>query len=126
MERLVELLLRAGVAFGSPTVPFSAEKERPRPSWSNKDRRQYEHIKESSLERGKSEDRAEEIAARTVNKQRREEGRTPNRTTQGTGNPTSSLEERTKDELYNRARELKIEGRSKMNKDELVRAIRER
>ncbi|CAN5724735.1 Rho termination factor N-terminal domain-containing protein [soil metagenome] len=96
------------------------------PSWSNKDRRQYEHIRESSLERGKSEDRAEEIAARTVNKQRREEGRTPNRTTQGTGNPTSSLEERTKDELYNRARELGIEGRSKMNKDELVRAIRGR
>ncbi|MBA2246202.1 MAG: Rho termination factor N-terminal domain-containing protein [Gemmatimonadetes bacterium] len=94
------------------------------PSWSNKDRRQYEHIRESSLERGKSEDRAEEIAARTVNKQRREEGRTPNRTTQGTGNPTSSLEERTKDELYNRARALGIEGRSKMNKDELVRAIR--
>ncbi len=88
--------------------------------------RQYEHIKESSLERGKSEDRAEEIAARTVNKQRREEGRTPNRTSQGTGNPTSSLEERTKDELYNRARELEIEGRSRMNKDELVRAIRER
>ncbi|MGI9180519.1 MAG: Rho termination factor N-terminal domain-containing protein [Longimicrobiaceae bacterium] len=96
------------------------------PSWSNKDRRQYEHIRKSSLERGKSEDRAEEIAARTVNKQRREEGRTPNRTTQGTGNPTSSLEERTKDELYNRARELGIEGRSKMNKDELVRAIRGR
>lgn len=96
------------------------------PSWSKKDRRQYEHIKESSLERGKSEDRAEEIAARTVNKQRREEGRTPNRTTQGTGNPTSSLEERTKDELYNRARELEIEGRSRMNKDELVRAIRGR
>ncbi|MDQ3605292.1 MAG: Rho termination factor N-terminal domain-containing protein [Gemmatimonadota bacterium] len=96
------------------------------PSWSNKDRRQYEHIRESSLERGKSEERAEEIAARTVNKQRREEGRTPNRTTQGTGNPTSSLEERTKDELYNRARELGIEGRSTMNKDELVRAIRGR
>lgn len=96
------------------------------PSWSKKDQRQYEHIKESSLERGKSEDRAEEIAARTVNKQRREEGRTPNKTTQGTGNPTSALEERTKDELYNRARELEIEGRSRMNKDELVRAIRER
>ncbi len=96
------------------------------PSWSKKDRRQYEHIKESALERGKSGDRAEEIAARTVNKQRRQEGRTPNRTTQGTGNPTSSLEERTKDELYNRARELGIEGRSKMNKDALVRAIRER
>jgi hypothetical protein len=56
-------------------------------AWSNKDERKYEHIKESSLESGKSEDRAEEIAARTVNRDRREEGRTPNTTTQGTGNP---------------------------------------
>ena len=45
-------------------------------SWSNKDERQYEHIKEGYEERGKSEDTAEEIAARTVNKQRKEEGRT--------------------------------------------------
>lgn len=95
------------------------------PSWSRKDERQYEHIKESSQERGVSEDRAEEIAARTVNKHRREEGRTPNRTTQGTGNPNRSLDDRTKNELYNRAKELGIEGRSKMNKDELVKAIRQ-
>lgn len=94
------------------------------PSWSKKDERKYEHIKESYEEQGKSEDTAEEIAARTVNKGRREEGRTPNKTTQGTGNPTHSLEDRTKDELYNRAKDLGIEGRSKMNKDELVRAIR--
>ncbi|MCA9515238.1 MAG: Rho termination factor N-terminal domain-containing protein, partial [Myxococcales bacterium] len=65
-----------------------------------------------------------EIAARTVNKQRREEGRTPNETTQGTGNPNKGLEARTKDELYNRAKELDIDGRSKMTKDELIRAIR--
>lgn len=45
-------------------------------NWSEKDERQYEHIKQSELERGESEERAEEIAARTVNKQRREEGRT--------------------------------------------------
>lgn len=96
------------------------------PSWSRKDERQYEHIKESSQERGVSEDRAEEIAARTVNKHRREEGRTPNRTTQGTGNPNRSLDDRSKNELYNRAKELGIEGRSKMNKDELVQAIRRR
>ena len=96
------------------------------PSWSNKDQRQYEHIKESELDRGVSKDRAKEIAARTVNKHRREEGRTPNKTTQGTGNPTHSLEERTKDELYNRAKELDIEGRSKMNKQELVEAIRDK
>lgn len=96
------------------------------PSWSKKDERMYEHVKESELERGLKEDKAEEIAARTVNKQRREEGRTPNRTTQGTGNPTLPLDERTKNELYNRARELDIEGRSKMDMAELVKAIRRR
>ncbi len=93
-------------------------------SWSRKDERQYEHIKDSSLERGMGEGRAKEIAARTVNKQRREEGRTPNKRTQGTGNPNRGLEARSRDELYNRARELGIEGRSKMSKDELVAAIR--
>jgi plasmid stabilization system protein ParE len=96
------------------------------PSWSGKDERQYEHITESTRERGASESRAKEIAARTVNKQRREEGRTPNRTTQGTGNPRRSLEDRSKQELYNRATDLGIEGRSKMRKDELVQAIRKR
>lgn len=94
------------------------------PSWSKHDREMYEEIKESYEDRGKSEDRAQEIAARTVNKQRREEGRTPNRTTQGTGNPNEPLEERTKEELYNRAKELDVQGRSKMDKEELVRAIR--
>ncbi len=45
-------------------------------SWSSKDERQYEHVKDSELERGRSTERAKEIAARTVNKQRSEEGRT--------------------------------------------------
>ena len=94
-------------------------------AWSNKDERQYEEIKKSSLERDIPEERAEEIAARTVNKTRREEGRTPNKTTSGTGNPNTPLEERTKKELYNIAAELGIEGRSKMNKSDLVTAIRE-
>lgn len=92
--------------------------------WSSKDERKYEHIKKSQQSRGKSEGRAEEIAARTVNKQRRQSGSTPNRTAQGTGNPTRSLESRSRDELYNRAKQLKIEGRSKMTKGELVQAIR--
>lgn len=92
--------------------------------WSDKDERKYEHIKESAQERGTSTDRAKEIAARTVNKDRREQGRTPNRTTQGTGNPNRSLDARSKDELYNRAKEMNIEGRSNMSKDELLRAIR--
>jgi hypothetical protein len=93
-------------------------------AWSNKDERMYEHIKDSSEERGMPEKRAKAIAARTVNKQRREEGRTPNKTTQGTGNPNRSLEARTVSELRNRAKDLKVPGRSKMNKQELVRAIR--
>ena len=93
------------------------------PAWSKKDERQYEHIKESTLERGAPEDEAQEIAARTVNKRRRQEGRTPNTRTQGTGNPNKPPAERSRDELYNRARELGIAGRGKMSKDELVRAI---
>jgi plasmid stabilization system protein ParE len=96
------------------------------PEWTDKDERKYEHIKESATESGKSESRAEEIAARTVNRDRREEGRTPRSTTEGTGNPNTSLDERTRDALYNRAQELDIEGRSDMSKDELVRAIRDR
>jgi hypothetical protein len=67
-----------------------------------------------------------ERAARTVNKERREEGRTPNTRSQGTGNPRHGLESRSKTELENRARELHIHGRSKMSKSELVEAIRER
>lgn len=92
--------------------------------WSRKDERQYEHIKESAEQRGKSTKRAKEIAARTVNKERREEGRTPNKKTQGTGNPNVPLQERSKEELYNLARDREIEGRSKMSKDELVKALR--
>lgn len=94
--------------------------------WSKKDEEKYDAIKESSLERGMGEDRAQEIAARTVNKQRRQEGRTPNKTTQGTGNPRRGYEARTKDELYNIAKEKDIPGRSRMDKQELISAIRGR
>jgi len=97
----------------------------PRGSWSKKDEDQYEHIKDSEKDRGTSTDRAEEIAARTVNKQRRKEGRTQNKTSKGTGNPNNSLEDRSKQELYNMAKEKDIEGRSKMEKGELVKALRE-
>ncbi len=93
-------------------------------SWSQKDERKYEKIKRSQLQRGVSESRAEEIAARTVNRQRRESGRTPKRRTAGTGNPNRPLEERTVVELRNRASELSISGRSRMNKRELIEAIR--
>jgi hypothetical protein len=94
------------------------------PQWSNKEERQYEHIKESSRKRGAGTRRAKEIAARTVNKGRRQRGETPNQRTEGTGNPNIGLDDRSRDELYNLAKEMHIEGRSKMHKSELVRAIR--
>lgn len=93
-------------------------------AWSDKDERQYDHVKQSELDRGEKEDRAEEIAARTVNKQRREEGRTPNKRTQGTGNPDRALGELSRDELYNRAREQGVAGRSRMSKAQLVEALK--
>jgi plasmid stabilization system protein ParE len=96
----------------------------PRRAWSDKDERMYEHIKESAEDRGTDEDRAQEIAARTVNKQRREEGRTPNVRTQGEGNPNTSYEVRTKDELENIARERGIKGYSDMTKEELIEKLR--
>ena len=95
-------------------------------AWSNKDERQYQHIKRSERQRGRSADKAKRIAASTVNRQRRSEGRTPNVTTQGTGNPNRPLEARTVKELRNRAADLSIRGRSGMNKAELVQAIRAR
>jgi hypothetical protein len=96
------------------------------PGWTEKDERQYEHVKKSNEERGVSNKRAQEIAARTVNKQRRTTGKTPEKSTQGTGNPNTSLDDRSVDELRNIARNLSIDGGSTMNKKELVSAIRKR
>jgi plasmid stabilization system protein ParE len=93
------------------------------PSWTPKEEREYEHIKNGYEKRGKDDDTAEEIAARTVNKQRRENGETPNKRTEGTGNPNTPLENRTKAELENIARDENIHGRGSMKKDELVKAI---
>ena len=92
-------------------------------AWSDKDERLYQHVKSSERQRGESAERAEEIAARTVNKHRREEGRTPNKRTQGTGNPNTALADLSRDELYNRAKAEKVKGRSKMSKAELVAAL---
>ena len=94
-------------------------------AWSDKDERQYQHVLDSERKSGKDTAEAEEIAARTVNKQRREEGRTPNTRTQGTGNPNKALSELTRDELYNRAKAQDISGRSKMSKAELVSALKD-
>lgn len=93
--------------------------------WNAKDRRQFRHILKSALSDGKSREEAEELAARTVNKTRRLQGRTPNSSSLGTGNPHRPLTQRTYRELYNRARQLDIAGRSKLHKDALIRRIRE-
>jgi hypothetical protein len=96
--------------------------------------RQYEHIKESELDQGAGEDRAEEIAARTVNKERARAGesRTRSRTSTqdissgrrgGQRSGSSGPKGRTRDQLYNEARQLGIEGRSNMNKNQLERAL---
>lgn len=95
-------------------------------TWTDKDERQYKKIAASARGRGAPPRRAKEIAARTVNKTRRKQGRTANKTTQGTGNPRHPLDERSRQELYNRARELNVRGRSRMSKPALARAIRGR
>lgn len=98
----------------------------PQKAWSSKDERQYEHIKQSAKDRGRSEDRAKEIAARTVNKQRHDEGRDKQKSSSATGNPNTPLEDRVVSELRNRAEKLGIPNYSKMNKDQLIREIRQR
>jgi hypothetical protein len=96
--------------------------------------RQYEHIKESQLDRGSSESRAEEIAARTVNKERARSGESEQRSRTSTNDMSSSRrggqrsgtnreKGRTRDQLYNEAKKLGVEGRSSMNKDQLERAV---
>jgi hypothetical protein len=96
----------------------------PTDKWTNKEERQYEHIKSSARRRGASQRRAKAIAGATVNRDRRRKGRTPNSTTQGTGNPNTRLEDRSKQELYNLAKERDVSQRSKMTKAELISALR--
>ena len=106
----------------------------PPKAWSKKRERQYEHIKDSLEERGAGEDKAEEIAARTVNKERARAGeaKTSSRLSRedissgrrgGLRSGTRRDKGRTRDQLYNEAKERGIEGRSKMNKEQLQRAV---
>lgn len=95
--------------------------------WTRRDERHYEAVKDQQLQRGRGSDDAAELAARVVDKRRRQEECAPYLRTQGTGHPNQPLEDRTVDELRNLARELKIAGRSKMTrKADLIKAIRDR
>ena len=100
---------------------------------SRKRERQYEHIKAGLKERGRSEDTAEEIASRTVNKARARSGESKQKSRTSTDDMSSSRrgglrshsgsKGRTKDQLYNEAKNKNIKGRSKMTKSQLEKAV---
>ena len=105
----------------------------PQRAWSKKRERQYEHIKEGLEDRGTSEDEAEEIAARTVNKERARHGESRESSRTSTQDISSGRRGglrshkgpggRTYDQLYEEAKDKGIKGRSKMNKAELEKAV---
>lgn len=105
----------------------------PQQQWSEKRERQYEHIKDGLLERGDTESEAEEIAARTVNKERARSGEARSASRTSTDDISSGRRGglrshrgpggRTRDQLYAEARSKGIQGRSKMSKAQLERAL---
>jgi plasmid stabilization system protein ParE len=106
----------------------------PQQAWSKKRERQYKHIKESVKEQGASEEKAQEIAARTVNKTRAQEGeaKTCSRLSRndmssgrrgGLRSGTNRPKGRTKDQLYEEAKHMGVRGRSRMTKEQLQRAV---
>ena len=106
----------------------------PQQAWNAKRERQYEHIKESERKQGRSTKRAKEIAARTVNKERARSGeanessRTSRRDMSssrrgGQRSGTNRPRGRTKEQLYNEVKRMNIQGRSRMNKQQLQRAV---
>lgn len=105
----------------------------PQKAWSKKRERQYDHIKDSLIERGRSEDKAEEIAARTVNKTRAQEGEAKESSKLSREDISSSRRGglrshggprgRTRDQLYEEAKRKNVKGRSSMNKEQLRRAL---
>lgn len=120
----------AGVSWKSQLEKRRIEMPR---AWSKKRERQYDHIKEGALKRGESESVAEEIAARTVNKERARAGEAKQASRSSTKDISSGRRGglrshrgpggRTRDQLYNEARSKGIKGRSKMTKAELERAL---
>jgi hypothetical protein len=106
----------------------------PQKAWSKKRERQYEHVKESVKKQGAPTEKAEEIAARTVNKERARKGeaKEASRTSRedissgrrgGLRSGTNRPRGRTKEQLYNEARQKNVKGRSTMNKQQLQRAV---
>src|SRR5207248_5271127 len=106
----------------------------PQSAWNAKRERQYEHVKESEKKQGRSTKRAKEIAARTVNKERARSGEARessrlSRTDVSSGrrgglrSGTRGPQGRTKEQLYNEAKRMGISGRSRMNKQQLQRAV---
>ncbi len=105
----------------------------PQEAWSDKRERQYEQIKEGLQKRGRKEDTAAEIASRTVNKERAQKGesRTASRSSvkdvssghRGGKRSHNGSKGRTREQLYNEAKQRGIKGRSKMNKDQLAKAV---
>ena len=105
----------------------------PQKAWSAKRERQYEHIKEGLKEQGRSNDLAEEIAARTVNKERARHGEAKESSRSSTEDISSGRRGglrshsgpggRTRDQLYEEAKRKNVRGRSKMSKAELKRAV---
>ena len=105
----------------------------PQQAWSKKRERQYKHIKAGLEKSGRSEDTAEEIAARTVNKERARSGEAKTRSRSSVKDISSGRRGglrshkgpggRTKEQLYNEAKRTGIEGRSKMNKAQLEKAV---
>ena len=102
--------------------------------WTDKQERKYEHIRDSEKDQGASTKRAKEIAARTVNKERAQKGQTRTASRSSTQDMSSSKrggqrsgtdrpKGRTRDQLYNEARQRGIKGRSKMTKAQLQRAV---
>src|SRR5215207_9412278 len=102
-------------------------------AWSDKRERQYAHIKAGLEERGESEDTAEEIAARTVNKERARHGEARQTSRSSTDDISSGRRGglrshrgaggRTRDQLYNEAKQRNVKGRSKMTKAQLEKAV---
>lgn len=105
----------------------------PQQAWSKKRERQYEHVKEGLEERGRDEDTAEEIAARTVNKERARSGESDQSSRSSTEDISPSRRGglrshrgsggRTRDQLYEEARRKGVKGRSRMSKAELEKAV---